>query len=461
MSYAAAITELNAMVPELYARAGEPRRKFSLAEIRVLLVGLGDPHRCFRSVLIAGTNGKGSTCATLASILNAAGYRTGRYTSPHLSVVNERIQVGGNAISDEDFAKVYFRVHAHAESLVASGKLPAMPSFFETITAMAFLHFAEEKIDIAVLEVGLGGRLDATNIVEPIVSVITDISLDHTEWLGSTIREITREKAGILRPNGVLITLPQHPDANQVIGEVAVPLQVRAISATDYFPAAHTTEAGLNMRNRYQLIVDGESLEVDSPLAGMHQQRNLALAIATAVELRNSHGYNIANAAIEAGTRNTDWPARLELLHSNSTADVLLDVAHNAAGAWALRSALSEIDARGAQVAKTLIFGCLVDKAISEISQILFPIFDHVVLVQVDSPRAAPLPELIAAAEATGAAFTSAAHVESALQHAGALTPSAGLIVVTGSTMLVGAVRDLLLAREAARASDLVGPSLR
>ena len=233
MSYASAVDHLHALGQELAAPApGQPRRKFDLAHMRALTAALGHPERATPAVLIAGTNGKGSTAATLASILAAAGYRTGLYTSPHLERVNERIQlsaslapteysaaeVPGSAgpaellpIADEDFARLYFRVDSTAEHLVSTGVLPHSPSFFERLTALAFLYFAERRAEIAILEVGLGGRLDATNIVDPLLSVITDIALDHQDYLGDTIAAITREKAGILRDGGTLITLPQHP----------------------------------------------------------------------------------------------------------------------------------------------------------------------------------------------------------------------------------------------------------
>src|SRR5271166_4689957 len=162
MSYSAAINELNAMAPELYTRPGQPRRKFSLNELCVLLAALGDPHRQIRSLLIAGTNGKGSTAATLSSILTASGARAGLYTSPHLQRVNERIRIGNVEISDDDFARLYFRVHDVAQQLVKENRLPQHPSFFEILTALAFLYFAESSIELAVLEVGMGGRLDAT-----------------------------------------------------------------------------------------------------------------------------------------------------------------------------------------------------------------------------------------------------------------------------------------------------------
>ena len=192
MSYSAAVDGLFALAGELHSAPGGGRRKFDLAAMRVLMEALGSPQQRFRSVLIAGTNGKGSTASTLASILRTGGYRVGLYTSPHLIRVNERIRINGQDISDDDFASYYFRVDDCARKLVADGRLQWHPSFFETMTALAFLEFAEREVDIAVLEVGMGGRLDATNIVEPMVSVITDISLDHTEWLGGTIAEIAR-----------------------------------------------------------------------------------------------------------------------------------------------------------------------------------------------------------------------------------------------------------------------------
>lgn len=431
MSYAAAIDSLFALAGELHAAPGQPRRKFELEHMRVLAAALGDPQTKFPSVLIAGTNGKGSTSATLASILQAAGYRTGLYTSPHLVRVNERIRFNGTDISDDDFARFYFKVDDTARKLVDEGKLPGFPSFFETMTALAFVAFAESGVELAVLEVGMGGRLDATNIVEPLVSVITDISLDHTEWLGPTIADIAREKAGILRENGVMVTLPQHPEANYSIGEIAVRLQVRGVNAADYIPPRTTHSGGI--RNRYSLPVLGELVEVDSPLIGQHQQRNLALSIATAVELRSHHSYKISAENIAQGIRETRWPGRMERF-----GPVLLDVGHNPAGAWAMRAELAEIEGTGP---RTLIFGCLHDKAVAEMAQILFPLFDHVLLTQVDSPRSATLTELIAAAEATGADFEACANAADALQRAKAITPAGGLIVGTGSVYLVGKLR--------------------
>jgi dihydrofolate synthase / folylpolyglutamate synthase len=439
MSYAAAIDQLNSLVPELYASAGQPRRKFSLDEVRTLLASLGDPQLSFPSVLIAGTNGKGSTASTLASILTAAGYRTGLYTSPHLERPNERIRVNGEEIADDDFARLLFLVSEKGERLAASGGLPQLPSYFEILTAQAFLYFVERKVEIAVLEVGMGGRLDATNVVEPLLSVITDISLDHTEWLGPTIAAITREKAGILRRGGAMITLPQHPEANQTLGEVATELGVRAVSAAPYVPAA--IEKG-----PYCVEVQGEPIEVRSPLAGAHQQRNVALAIAAAVELNERQRFPVPPAAIEEGIRHTHWPGRLERLISGAV-EWILDVAHNPAGAWALRAGL-----RGAlrdEDPRTLVFSCLRDKPVAEMAQILFPLFEQVIVAPIHTARAAALHDLLAAAKSTGTRAAAVDSVREALHLAEQRSPG-GVTVVSGSVYLVGEARGVLLAAKGA-----------
>ena len=216
--------------------AQTPSHKFDLAHMRVLLAALENPERRFPSVLIAGTNGKGSTAATLVSILQASDLRAGLYTSPHLLRMNERIRIDGEEIEDDRFALLHDVVEQTAERLIEDGELPWHPSFFEMLTAMAFEHFATSKVDIAVLEVGMGGRLDATNVVEPRVSVITDIALDHQKFLGVTIAEIAREKAGIIRADGVVVTLPQIAQANDVIGNAILDLDAKAVSAVQYVP---------------------------------------------------------------------------------------------------------------------------------------------------------------------------------------------------------------------------------
>lgn len=443
MSYTAAIEQLNAMVAELYTRPGQARRKFSLGEIGTLLEELGNPQTSFPAVLIAGTNGKGSTAATLASILTASGLRTGLYTSPHLARANERIRIDGVEIADDDFAALYFKVHDAAERLVRSGDLAQSPSFFEVLTAMAFLHFAQRSVEIAVVEVGMGGRLDATNILEPLLSVITDISLDHTEWLGSTIAAITKEKAGILRAGGTLIALPQLAEANQVLAEEAARLKVRSVSATAYMPAMEAS-----MVARYNVEVLGRVVEVDSPLLGAHQHRNVALAIAAAVELAARPEFPVTAASIAKGIRQTNWPGRLERIETDGQRWIL-DVAHNPAGALALRAGLQ--NALGGERPRTLIFSCLRDKPVAEMARILFPLFDRVIVAPMRAARATGLDELVAAAKGNGTAAIAAESIAQALQLAKERAQG-GIIVISGSVYLVGEARSLLLAERGSQA---------
>ncbi len=448
MSYQRTVEQLYALGHEL---ASTPSHKFDLAYVRVMLEALDHPERRFASVLIAGTNGKGSTAATLSSILRVAGYKTALYSSPHLVRINERIRVDGEAISDPEFGEIHDRVERTAQQLLHSGKLPWHPSFFEMLTVMAFEYFASIGVEIAVLEVGMGGRLDATNVVEPLVSVIADISLDHQKYLGDTIAEIAREKVGIIRRKGVVVTLPQHPQANDVIGHAILEHDARAVSAANYVPpvspGAAAYLAGRTIvaagRNRYPLTVRGEEIEVDSPLVGRHQLRNIALAIATAEEL-NHFGFKVTPKQIEQGIRETHWPGRFQVLPPSAAAhqrEMVLDVAHNPAGAWALRSALSENFA-GREL--TFVFAALRDKAIQEITEILFPIAERVVVTQVGNPRAATTQELLQAASRTGTLLFAEETVPAALDRACEISKPEGLIVVTGSIFLVGEAMSAL-----------------
>ena len=434
-------------------------RKFDLEHMRVLAEALGHPERRFTSILIAGTNGKGSTAATLASILQTAGHRTGLYTSPHLQRINERIRVNVDEISDPEFAEMHERVEKIAAELVANGKLPHPPSFFETLTAMAFEYFASAGVEIAVLEVGMGGRLDATNVVDPCISVITDIALDHQQFLGNTIGEIAKEKAGIIRKSGVVVMLPQHPEANDVLGNLAMERNARAVSAVEYVPdvspAGNSAGAKApillpssarlkpcpdtnSLAKPYQLTALGREITVVSPLIGRHQLRNTALAVAAAAEVNNC-GFKVTAADIERGIRTTDWPGRLQLIPGSPR--ILLDVAHNPAGAWALRSALSTYFE---DVPLTFIFGAMRDKAIREMTQILFPLAERVIATRPDNPRAASPEEIAALAAETGTEVMCEPEIASALARARAMTSSRGMIVVTGSIYLVGAVLRML-----------------
>jgi dihydrofolate synthase/folylpolyglutamate synthase len=431
MEYSQAVAHLYELGQEL-AKLSSAR--FDLQQMRVLLRALGDPQQRFRSVLIAGTNGKGSTASTLAAILQAAGYRTGLYTSPHLLKVNERIRINGEDIGDDDFSRMYERVEAACAPLVASDELRHHPSFFEMLTAMAFCWFAESKVEITVLEVGMGGRLDATNVVDPVLSIITDISLDHQKFLGNTIAEIAREKAGILRPGGTVITLPQHPEANEVIGKQALEIGAKLITPVQFMRAP----AGSEARDCYTVEVRGEPVRVESPLVGRHQQRNLALAIGAAEEL-DRIGITIAQRHIERGIRETRWPGRFQVIRGlPGRPDVVLDIAHNPAGAWALRAAISE---RYGERPVTLVFGVLRDKAVAEIASILFPIAKHVVLTHANNPRAASPEEIRAVGQAflaPGTAIVCEPAVDAAVASAMTSAEPEGVIVVTGSIYVVG-----------------------
>jgi dihydrofolate synthase/folylpolyglutamate synthase len=449
MSYETAVARMFALGHEL---AQTPAQKFDLAHMRVLLEGMDHPELRFPSVLIAGTNGKGSTAATLAAILRVSGLRTGLYTSPHLVRLNERIRVNGKEISDDDFASLHGGVDRIAESLVELAKLPCHPSFFEMMTAIAFEYFAREKIDLAVLEVGMGGRLDATNVVDPRVSVITDISLDHQKYLGNSVREIAGEKVGIIRPHGAVVTLPQQPEANDVIGNTIMELDARAINAVPYVPPVSPASTPYLVRStelnkpgsvyRYPLQVMGEQIMVETPLVGRHQLRNVALAIAAAVEL-NQQGFSAISAkSIETGIRETRWPGRFQVIAARpGWPEVVIDVAHNPAGAWALRAAISE---RYEDRPLIFVFGAMRDKAISEMTEILFPLADRVIATRPDNPRAALPEEVQQAAARTGVEVEAVEDVRSAVERARALAAADTVMVITGSIYLVGEVMSMI-----------------
>ncbi|HXM67848.1 MAG TPA: folylpolyglutamate synthase/dihydrofolate synthase family protein [Candidatus Acidoferrum sp.] len=444
-SYETAVTRMFALGHEL---AQAPSHKFDLAHMRMLLQAMDHPERRFPGVLIAGTNGKGSTAATLASILQTSGLKTGLYTSPHLIRINERIRVNGVEIGDDDFASLHGEVDRVAEGLIERGELPWHPSFFEMMTAIAFAHFANEKVELAVLEVGMGGRLDATNVVEPRVSVITDISLDHQKYLGETVGEIAREKAGIIRPGGAVVTLPQQPEANDVIGNTILELGARAVNAVPYVPPVSPGSSEYLVPNansgksgsiyRYPLQVLGEEILVESRLVGRHQLRNIALAIAAAAELHQQGFGGITAHSIENGIRETNWLGRFQVIRARpGWPEMVIDVAHNPAGAWALRSALSEH-----YEDRPLIFvlGAMRDKAISEMAEILFPLADRVIATRPENPRAASPEEIQQAGARTGAEIELVEDPQQALERARTLAPAGSVIVITGSIYLVGEV---------------------
>jgi len=450
MSYENAVASMFALGHEL---AQTPSHKFDLAHMRVLLEAMGHPEKLFPSVLIAGTNGKGSTAATLASILRASGLKTGLYTSPHLVRINERIRVNGKEISDDSFAGLHGQVDTVAERLVEQGALPWHPSFFEMMTAIAFLHFARERVEIAVLEVGMGGRLDATNVVEPRVSVIADISLDHQKFLGNTVGEIAKEKVGTIRPGGIVVTLPQQPDANDVIGNTILELGATGVSAVQYVPPVSPGSAQYSVPGtqypepsqpscRYPLAVMGKQILVETPLVGRHQLRNVALAIAAADELRKQGFASITAASVEKGIRETRWSGRFQrIAPHDGWPESVLDVAHNPAGAWALRSALSE---RYEDRPLIFVFGAMRDKAISEIAEILFPLAERVIATRPENPRAASPEEIREAGRRTAVEIETVGEVPEALERARQIAGPGALLVVTGSIYLVGEAMQAL-----------------
>lgn len=463
MSYETAVASMFALGHEL---AQTPSHKFDLTHVRVLLAALDHPERTVLSVLIAGTNGKGSTAATLASILQASGLKTALYTSPHLVRINERIRINGTQIDDDGFARLHGEVDRVSEKLIEDRSLPWHPSFFEMMTAIALLHFGREHVDIAVLEVGMGGRLDATNVVEPLVSVITDIALDHQKFLGNTITEIAREKAGIIRPGGIVVTLPQQPEANDVIGNAILELDARGVSAVQYVPPVSPASSEYRVPSseripdgdqtprrasqplyRYPLAVMGKQILIETPLVGRHQLRNTALAIAAAEELsKQGIGKDalpgITAESIERGIREVRWPGRFQVVAPHEGwPEIVLDVAHNPAGAWALRSALSEqYDERRL----IFVFGAMRDKAIAEMAEILFPLAECVIATRPGNPRSASPEEIQKYGGRTGTAIEEVAEVPTALQRARSLAGPESVIVMTGSIYLVGEASAIL-----------------
>jgi dihydrofolate synthase/folylpolyglutamate synthase len=347
--------------------------KWDLDRIRALLAELGDPQLECRYVHVAGTNGKGSTCAMLASVLRVAGFRAGLYTSPHLIDPRERIEIDGVPIGEAEWVAAFEEVHAAAERLLAREGIDAHPSFFETVTAMAFLAFARAGIEVVVLETGLGGRLDATNVIDPEVAVITQIDFDHEAFLGSSIESIAAEKAGILKTGRPAVFSAQRPDALPVLERRALELDI---------PVHHSSAwrvEGLSLArfgSRFTLVAD-EEIPVECPLAGAHQVENARTAV-TAL-----HVLGIPPAAIREGIARAKWAGRLERVASDP--DIILDGAHNPAGARALAEYIRRFFA---QEPVRIVYGAMRDKAVEEVTNTLFPLAAEVIVTEPRQPRA-------------------------------------------------------------------------
>lgn len=427
--------------------------KLGLENIETLLKALGNPERRFPAVQIAGTNGKGSTAAFVESICRAAGIRTGLFTSPHLISITERIRVGGKQITEIQFARSTAMLKAVAEQLVAQGRLPTLPTFFEQITAIALLAFTRARVELAILETGLGGRLDSTTAVHAPVVAITPVDMDHQEYLGDTLAEIAAEKAAIIQPGVVAIVAPQKPEAFEVIIRRcdAVGVQPRLIVSGGTGANAITARPACVSRV-FGTTGDGRAIvSFETPratyerltlaLRGLHQVDNAATAISIAEALRGEH-LKIRYETIARGLETATHPGRLEMWPGQPR--FLFDGAHNPAAARALRDYLDEFISEPV----VMIFGAMRDKELGEMMSTLFPKAATVVLTTLDNPRAATTEELMAAmpTELAQREIMPTAHLAEALDIARKASAPNGTVCVTGSLHLIGRAQELLSA---------------
>jgi dihydrofolate synthase/folylpolyglutamate synthase len=408
---------------------------FRLDRMRLLVDRLGRPERSFRVVHVAGTNGKGSTAAMIECGLRAAGFSTGLYTSPHLSRFNERYRVNGASLEDDAFAEVVEELRAANESLCAEGDGWGHPTMFETVTAGAFCAFRRAEVDWGVIEVGLGGRLDATNVVEPELAVVTPVALDHEGYLGNSLERIAGEKAGIFKPGAKVILGDQQPAARYALEARAVELGLKAVSARDVWrlESAKADACGrFTLRASHQ---DSRRLEARLGLAGEHQVDN-ALTAAAALDVLGT-----PLKFIQKGLSAVQWPGRLETVSGQP--EVLLDAAHNPAGAATLATFLRRFhDGRRIH----LIYGSSRDKAVEEAAAILFPQASRVTLTRSRVARGVRPETLLDLVDHHHNSIDLAPSTEQALSRAREAAGPDDLIVVAGSIFLVGEARDLLVA---------------
>jgi len=435
MNYEASVRYLLSLGRELAAPTQAAAAKFDLENINVLAERLGHSERAYPSAHIAGTNGKGSTAAFLESILRHAGFRTGLNTSPHLEKINERIRINGEEIDDEAFAETFTRVQVLIEELLAAGKLRAHPTYFECVTAMAFESFASERVGFAVFEVGLGGRLDATNILSPAVTIITRIDFDHENFLGHSLAEIAREKAGILKPGVPLILAEQPPEAREVILARATALGCPVIEPAQIFRVDHQSIHDGRLHARVKEEASGQTFEIAPSLPGRFQLQNALNAVAAA-RLLQQRGFRITDEAITLGIAATVWPGRLEKLQS--TPDVYCDGAHNPGAARELAYFLDQ-NFSGRKI--FLIYATLRDKAVDEVAGLLFPRAAEVIFTAPRTSRAVSATQLAEIAGHHAAHFSVIPDAERAIEHALAEATPEDAILITGSLYLVGQLR--------------------
>jgi dihydrofolate synthase/folylpolyglutamate synthase len=398
--------------------------------MRVLMRELGHPERAFKSVIVAGTNGKGSVSAYLDAALRGVSLKVGRYTSPHLIDVRERITVRGHCIGSAEFERLVLVVRDAAERLRLRGTIEEHPNHFEILTAVAFLCFQQHNVDIAVLEVGLGGRLDATNVASPLVSAIVSIDFDHEEYLGNTLASIAAEKAGVVRAKRVAVLGPMDPEASRTIRRISGTRGARVIAA---FQGVSLRRSGDELRVR---TPRGSYAHVH-PLEGAHQRVNLVVAIRT-LEALASAGLEVDLPRAVSAMSEAEWPGRLERIAGRPA--FLLDGAHNPAGARALAAYLKET-----REPHVLVFGAMRDKHFREMGETLFPLARRVVVTRLRMARAATTAQLASIGLAAGQSVIEEPSVRRALATAASLTRAREVVVVAGSLYLVGAARKILL----------------
>jgi dihydrofolate synthase/folylpolyglutamate synthase len=435
MNYEASVRYLLSLGRELAAPTQAAAAKFDLENINILVERLGRPDRAYPSAHVAGTNGKGSTAAFLESILRHAGFRTGLNTSPHLEKINERIRINGEEISDRAFAETFSRIHALIEELLAAGKLRVHPTYFECVTAMAFEYFARERVEFAVFEVGLGGRLDATNILSPLVTIITRIDFDHENFLGHSLQEIAGEKAGILKPGVPLVLAEQRPEARDVILARAKILDCPVIEPAQIFGVDNHSMPDGTVHARVVEMHSGKIFELAPSLPGRFQLENALSAVAAAHLLQN-RSFQIPDDAIVQGVANTVWPGRLEKLQS--APDVYLDGAHNPSAARELALFLEQ-NFSGRKI--WLIYAALRDKAVDEVAGLLFPHATEVIFTAPRTSRAVSAAQLAEIGGHHAARFSVVPDAERAFEQALVQAAPEDGIFITGSLYLVGQLR--------------------
>ncbi len=423
--------------------------KLALSNSIMLMEIMGNPHRKFRSVHIAGTNGKGSTSAFIAGMLRAAGYRVGLYTSPHLVSFTERIRIDNVPITEAKTVELAQRVRKGYQRQPAGGDAALNPTFFEVTTAMAFTYFAEEGVDIAVVETGMGGRLDSTNVITPLVSVITNIELEHAEFLGNTTELIAAEKAGIIKTRVPVVTGAVQPEVVRVIAREAAARQAPLYRLNeDFGPGLVTAESG--QRFDYRGLTTGYRGLMISML-GRYQVDNACLALA-AVECLRGAGIAAGETALRTGLEQTRWEGRLERVARKP--DIYLDGAHNPASARMLAGAVKEM--KRAYRRLVLVLGILGDKDYRGIIAELVPPADHVIVTRPEYSRAMAPAALAEEVRAVHGSVETAETVGSAISRALAVAASDDLILITGSLYVVGDARAVLVERDG-KAHELSG----